>query len=214
MVIPTIHFRSDYSNIPLRIAKGHFATSHSHINYYIDMTYTKHRLSEARQAAQELAVKYQTANALVDTILCVDGTEVLGALLAVVLIRVGVRFKNEHDTIYVVTPEQASGQYIFRENTAHLIQNRHVLVLAASVTSGATVQGAIEAVRYYGGTPVGICSIFSCLDECEGLDVTTIFHADVLGDYQRLPANQCPLCRAGVKLDALVNSYGISSFYK
>lgn len=214
MVIPTIHFRSDYSNIPLRIAKGHFATSHSHINYYIDMTYTKHRLSEARQAAQELAVKYQTANALVDTILCVDGTEVLGALLAEELIRVGVRNKNEHDTIYVVTPEQASGQYIFRENTAHLIQNRHVLVLAASVTSGATVQGAIEAVRYYGGTPVGICSIFSCLDECEGLDVTTIFHADVLGDYQRLPANQCPLCRSGVKLDALVNSYGISSFYK
>ena len=38
MVIPTEHFRSDYSNIPLRVAKGHFATGHSHINYYIDMT--------------------------------------------------------------------------------------------------------------------------------------------------------------------------------
>ena len=94
MVIPTIHFRSDYSNIPLRIAKGHFATSHSHINYYIDMTYTKHRLSEARQAAQELAVKFQSSSAVVDTILCVDGTEVLGALLAEELIRIGVRNKN------------------------------------------------------------------------------------------------------------------------
>ena len=48
MVIPTEHFRSEYSNIPLRIAKGHFATGHSHINYYIDMTYTKYRLAEAR----------------------------------------------------------------------------------------------------------------------------------------------------------------------
>ena len=201
MVIPTEHFRSEYSNIPLRIAKGHFATGHSHINYYIDMTYTKYRLAEARQAARELAVKYRTVGDLVDTILCVDGTEVLGALLAEELTKVGIRNRNEHDTLYVVTPEQNAGQYIFRENTAHLIQNRHVVVLAASVTSGATVQGALEA-------------IFSCLEQCQDLPVTTIFESEVLGDYKSLPANQCPLCKAGVKLDALVNSYGISSFYK
>ena len=28
-------------NAPLRIARGHFATNHSHINYYVDMTYQK-----------------------------------------------------------------------------------------------------------------------------------------------------------------------------
>ena len=134
--------------------------------------------------------------------------------LAEELTKVGIRNRNEHDTLYVVTPEQNAGQYIFRENTAHLIQNRHVVVLAASVTSGATVQGALEAVRYYGGTPVGICCIFSCLEQCQDLPVTTIFESEVLGDYKSLPANQCPLCKAGVKLDALVNSYGISSFYK
>ena len=39
MIIPTTHFRSDFSSIPLRIAKGHFATNHSHINYYIDMPF-------------------------------------------------------------------------------------------------------------------------------------------------------------------------------
>ncbi len=214
MVIPTVHFHSDYSNIPLRIAKGHFAAKHCHTNYYIDMTYTKHRLSEARQAAQELAVKFQTTGALVDTVLCVDGTEVLGTLLAEELIRVGVRNKNEHDTIYVVTPEQNSSQYIFRENTAHLIQNRHVVVLAATINSGETALGALEAVTYYGGTPVGVCTIFSRLEECGGLPVTTVFSADVLGDYESLPSNRCPLCKAGVKLDALVNSFGISSFYK
>ena len=26
-------------NVPLRYARGHFATNHSHINYYIDITY-------------------------------------------------------------------------------------------------------------------------------------------------------------------------------
>ena len=34
-------------NVPLRVARGHFATNHSHINYYIDITYQKTRLSEA-----------------------------------------------------------------------------------------------------------------------------------------------------------------------
>ena len=212
MVIPTEHYRSEYSEIPLRVAKGHFATSHSHINYFIDMTFTKHRLAEARQAARELAIKYQTSE-VVDTILCLDGTEVLGACLADELIEEGIRNDNEHNTLYVVTPEVTTGNLqIFRENIAHLIRGRHILVLAASVTTGGAVLEAIEAIRYYGGIPVGICSIFSCLDSCGEVPVTTLFHAKVLGDYRSVPAAKCPLCRKGVKLDALVNSYGISSF--
>ena len=212
MVIPTVHIRSEYSEIPLRIAKGHFATSHSHINYFVDMTFTKHRLSEARQAARELAVKYQSSE-IVDTILCLDGTEVLGACLAEELIEEGIRNENEHNTLYVITPETTAGNMqIFRENIAHLIRGRHILVLAASVTTGGAVLEAIEALRYYGGIPVGVCSIFSCLDKCGEFPVTTIFHAKVLEDYSSVPAAQCPLCRKGVKLDALVNSYGISSF--
>ena len=92
MVIPTIHIRSEYSEIPLRIAKGHFATSHSHINYFVDMTFTKHRLAEARQAARELAVKFRSSeiSEIVDTILCLDGTEVLGACLAEELVEEGI----------------------------------------------------------------------------------------------------------------------------
>ena len=212
MVIPTEHFRSEYSEVPLRIAKGHFATSHSHINYFIDMTFTKHRLAEARQAARELAVKYRSSE-IVDTILCLDGTEVLGACLAEELINEGIKTKNEHNTLYVVTPETTTGNMqIFRENIAHLIRGRSILILAASVTTGTAALEAIEAVRYYGGIPVGVCSIFSCLDFCGNFPVTTIFHSKVLGDYSSVPAGQCPLCKAGVKLDALVNSYGISSF--
>ena len=214
MVIPTIHFHSEYSNIPLRIAKGHFATSHSHLNYYIDMTYTKHRLSEAIEAAKELTIQIPVT-AVADTILCLDGTEVLGTCLAEELGKAGIHNTNEHDTLYVVTPEQISGgQYIFRENTAHLIRNRHVIVLAASVTSGATVRAALDAIRYYGGIPVEVCSIFSCLEECDGLSVASVFRSHQLDDYQCVPPGECPLCRAGVRLDALVNSYGISSFYR
>ena len=31
---------------------GHFATNHSHINYYVDMSEIKHNMSMAREAAQ------------------------------------------------------------------------------------------------------------------------------------------------------------------
>ncbi len=211
MAISTSHVREESHSFPLRIAKGHFATNKCHVNYYVDMTYTKHRLAEAREAARELVEKMDKS-APIDTILCLEGTEVLGTCMAEELIQAGIRITNEHGTIYVVTPEQTSGnQMIFRSNTAHLIRNRHVLVLAASIATGAMVLDAVNAVKYYGGIPEGICAIFSAGQRCAGFAIKTIFSSDLLEDFMCAPANECPLCKAGVKLDALVNSYGISS---
>lgn len=212
MSIQTTHYRNQNSAIPLRVARGHFATNHSHTNCYVDMTYTKHRLAEANQAALELAGTF-ASNTVVDSILCLDGTEVIGTCMANALSNAGIRSLNEHQTIYVVTPETAPGnQMIFRENIAHLISGRHVLVLAASVTTGDTVQEAVNVINYYLGMPVGICCIFSCLDECAGFPVTSIFKSSEIYDYESNPVSQCPLCKQKVKLDAIVNSYGISSF--
>jgi orotate phosphoribosyltransferase len=200
------------SSVPLRVAKGHFATNHSHINYYVDLTFTKHRLSEARKAAVLLASKFKSST-IIDTILCLDGTEVIGACMASELTKAGFHNMNAHQTIYVATPEHTIGsQLLFRENTAPMIVGKHVLVLTASLTTGYTAQAGIEAIRYYGGIPVGICSIFSCIKKFEDFPVTYIFNSDILGDYRSTTANECPLCKAGVKLDALVNTYGISSF--
>ena len=61
MGISTSHLREETHNIPLRIAKGHFATNRCHVNYYVDMTYTKHRLAEAHEAAKELVQIEQRA---------------------------------------------------------------------------------------------------------------------------------------------------------
>ena len=44
--------------VPLRAVKGHFATNHSHINYFIDITTQKTRLAEAKAVAKELAAKF------------------------------------------------------------------------------------------------------------------------------------------------------------
>ena len=210
MGISTSHLREETHNIPLRIAKGHFATNRCHVNYYVDMTYTKHRLAEAHEAARELVRKMDKSSPI-DSILCLEGTEVLGTCIAEELIQDGIRITNEHGTIYVVTPElTSSNQIIFRSNTAHLIRNRHVLILAASIATGAMVLDAVNAVKYYGGMPEGICAIFSAGKRCADIPITTIFSSDILEDFMSAPPADCPLCKAGVRLDALVNSYGIS----
>lgn len=52
---------------------------------------------------------------------------------------------NAHQTIYVITPEYTSGsQIILRDNLAPMVKGKHVLILSASITTGYTVQAAIE----------------------------------------------------------------------
>ena len=197
-------------NLRLRVVKGHFATSHSHINYYIDVTMQKSRLSEAQAVAHELVSYYKTST-IVDTILCLDGMEVVGTCLADELTKGGFISINAHQTIYVVTPEHTTGsQLIFRDNIAPMIQGKNVLILAASVTTGYTANAAVEAIKYYGGHVAGISAIFATVDDCAGYAVHSAFDPKDLDDYASYPAHQCPLCKQGEKIDALVNSYGFS----
>ncbi len=194
----------------LRVSRGHFATNHSHINYYIDVTMQKARLSEAKAVADELTIYYNSST-IVDTILCLDGTEVIGACLADSLTKGDFINLNAHQTIYVVTPEHTSGsQLLFRDSATPMIEGKHVLILAASVTTGYTAQAAIEAVRYYGGIVAGVSSIFATVDTCMGYPVHSVFDPNDLEDYESYPSHECPMCHAGEKIDALVNSHGYS----
>ena len=68
-MIQLVHLPHRRGNVPLRIARGHFATNHSHINYYIDITYHKTRVSEAKASAKELVTQFIN-NTPVDTIIC------------------------------------------------------------------------------------------------------------------------------------------------
>ena len=202
--------RTNSRDLFLRVSKGHFATSHSHINYYIDVTTQKTRLSEATAVAKKL-VSFYNANTLVDTILCLDGTEVIGTCLANELTRGNYINMNAHQTIYVVTPEHTVGsQLFFRDNIIPMIKNKNVLVLAASVTTGYTAQAAIEAIKYYNGNIAGVCAIFATVDECVGYPVHSVFDPNDLQDYASHPSHECPLCKQGLKIDALVNSFGYS----
>ncbi len=205
-----VKYETKRRNLFLRVAQGHFATSNCHSNYYIDVVAQKTRLSEAKAVAEELS-SYYYADTIVDTILCLDGTEVIGACFADSLTKADFVSMNAHKSIYVVTPENINGsQILFRDNIVPMIAGKHVMILAVSVASGKTVEAAIDAVKYYGGMVVGVSSIFSTAKECGGLPVRSIFDPNDLPGYANYSAHDCPLCKAGHKLDALVNCYGFS----
>ena len=200
-----------YGDVPLRVARGHFATNHSHINYYIDITYQKTRLSEAKDVARQL-VSHFINNTPVDTILCLDGTAVIGACVASELTKNGFRTINAHNTIYVLEPEyNANSQIIFRDNIQPMIRGKHVLVLMASVTTGYTAKRSIEAIGYYGGKVAGVAALYRAVDEVEGYPVRSIYSINDIPDYQSYDYRDCPYCKAGKKVDALVNSFGYSA---
>lgn len=202
--------RTKRKNLFLKVAPGHFATSHSHINYFIDVTTQKTRLSEAVAVAEEL-VSYYNTTTIVDTILCLDGTQVIGTCLAEELTRANFVNLNAHQTIYVVAPEYTtSSQIIFRDSAAPMIENKNVLILAASVTTGYTTKSAIEAIQYYGGRVAGVAAIFATADTCMGYPVHSVFNPRDLDGYASYASHECPMCRAGQKIDALVNSFGYS----
>lgn len=196
---------------PLKIMNGHFATNHAHINYYIDMSTMKTRLSEAQEAARGLAgiSLYDTP---VDTIVCLEGTEVIGAFLAEELTRAGVLSVNAHKTMYIVTPEyNSNSQMMFKENVLPMIQGKNIVLLMASVTTGLTVNKGIEALQYYGGILRGITSIFSAIEKIDNYRIISLFGKDSIKDYGYYDYHRCPMCAAGQKLDALVNAYGYTS---
>ena len=195
----------------LRVQRGHFATMHSHTNYYIDVTTQKYRMSEAKAVAKEI-VSFYRANTIIDTIICLDGTEVIGAFVAQELSDASFMNLNAHHTIYILSPEFiGNGQMVFRDNTSPMIENKHVLILAASVTTGKTALAAIDAktrnpelfLRVQRGH-------FATVSECDGIPVTSIFNPHDLEDYQSYKPHRCPMCQNGEKLEALVNSYGYS----
>ncbi|MCI2057366.1 MAG: orotate phosphoribosyltransferase [Oscillibacter sp.] len=201
-------------DVTLSVARGHFTTSHSHINYFIDVTRQKASLNEATAVAQQLASR-GLSSTMVDTILCLDGTSTIGACLARQLTQSGFRSINEGRDVNIMWAEvDGNSKIIFRENARGMIEGKNVLILMASLTTGKTAARSMESIRYYGGCVAGIASIYSSLKETEGVRVTSLFDVSDLPDYADYAPHECPLCKAGVPLDAIVNAYGYSVLEK
>ena len=197
-------------SLPLKVTRGHFATNHSHTNYYIDLTTVKTRASEAHTVAAKLVERY-LFGLVVDTIICDEGTEVIGAFIAEELTKSGAMNTNAHKTIYIIKPEfNSNSQIIFRDNIKPMVRGKNVLILEGSVSTGKSINKVIEAVKYYGGKLSGVTAVFSAITAYNGIPVVSVYGKNDLPDYAYADYNECPLCKAGQPIDGLVNSFGVS----
>ena len=106
----TFKYETKRNNLFLRVCKGHFATNDRHSNYYIDVVAQKARLSEAKAVAEELSA-YFYHSTIVDTILCLDGTEVIGACLAEELTQADFVSMNAHKSMWFLPKLQIQARF-------------------------------------------------------------------------------------------------------
>lgn len=198
-------------DVTLRVAQGHFATRHSHINYFIDVTRQQSSFQGADAVAQQLAQRIQSSM-MVDTILCMDGTRVIGTCLARQLTQSGYNSVNEGKEIFILRENVSSdGKMIFRDNARFMLKGKNILLLLASITTGSTVEKGMRCIQYYGGNLAGVASIYSHLKEVDGVPVVSLFNTADLPDYASYSPDQCPMCRQGVEVEAVVDKYGYST---
>ncbi len=198
-------------DVVLRYIPGHFITPNSHVNYYMDLSDMKSRQREARATGEELAEMY-LASDIIDTILCLNGMEVVGAYLANKLTKAGILSANSHQTMYITSPEyNVSGQMMFRENNQHMIRGKKVLILIDTATTGGTLKSALGSVNFYKGETIGISAIFSVATQIDNVQIRALYSTMDLPDYASNPAGHCPLCKSGVPVDAICNGFGYST---
>ena len=195
------------SSIRINVIPGHFATNHSHINYYIDLTRPKCRQQDAKLVAEELASMFDGQQ--IDTIVCMDDTQMVAAFLAEKLSE--TMNVNSGSNINVLVPEyNSNNQMIFRDNIQKMVWKKKVLLLIASATTGKTVRRSLECLNYYSGQIMGVAAIFSAVDEIDSIPVRYIFGTEDIPDYITYSSHDCPACAGGYKIDAIINSHGYS----
>lgn len=203
-----------YPDVILRAVPGHFITPHAHVNYYLDLTPLKFRATEAHAAAKALASVHYFSTP-VDTIIALEGTEIIAGYLADELVQAGVLCKNAHKSIYVIPPEYSSeGQLIFRESLIPWIKDKNVLLLFSAITTGANAAQAIESLRYYGATISGVSALFSLATGIAGLPIYSIFSHRDIPDYKAESADHCGLCEERKPVDAICNGFGYTMLHK
>jgi orotate phosphoribosyltransferase len=195
--------------VSVQVTSGHFATGSAHRNNYIDLFELTSSSSAAREAARELAQPY-LAKTLVDVIVYTDKTEILAAYLADQLLQAGLGVLNQGGEILLVSPILKEGHFIFHQNVQEKIKGKNVVLLVASMSTGATANQIIECLSYYGCNLVGISAIFNAFPETGDREIYSLFNSKDIPDYHFYNPSECPMCREGRKIDAIINSEGFT----
>ncbi|MDR0503233.1 MAG: hypothetical protein LBH16_07925 [Treponema sp.] len=194
--------------ISVNVIPGHFTTNNAHSNNYLDVSGLKSNTAVARDVARELAIPYLSST-LVDTIVCMEKMEVIGAYLAQELAQDGTSVMNSGDVIYVVSPiNNTYGNLVFPDSAIKWISGKNILLLIATVSSGRALNCGIECINYYGGKLAGISALYLASNVKQEDKIHPLFTSEDIPGYKLYNTGECELCKAGVKLDALISSEG------
>lgn len=190
--------------VTVKVICGHFATKHSHVNYCVDMTKVKSELNASKATAKLFCDALGATP--VDTIITLDRMKMVGAFIAHYLSHTHI---NKGQDIAVISPEISNDKLLLRDNFLSYVKDKRVMLLTASATTGKDVNSVVEGIRFYGGIPVAVANVFGGDFACD-VPVYKLFGLSDVPDYSSNSSVGCPLCKAGVKVDAVVNSYGYS----
>lgn len=194
--------------ITVSITPGHFTTNNMHTNSYLDYNALKSNTVLALDVAREFSVNYLSST-LVDTIVCMEKMEVIGAYLALELESEGTTAINSGQAIHVVSPiSNAYGKLTFPDSSKGWINGKNILLLVATVSSGRSLNIALECINYYGGKITGISALYMASNiNCEQ-KINPLFTSDDIPGYKLYNTNDCEMCKSGQKLDAIISSEG------
>jgi orotate phosphoribosyltransferase len=201
----------------MNVILGHFTTKHYHVTHYLDLNNLKTNSYVATNVATEMALPYLSST-LVDTIVCMEGTEVIGAYMARELSQEGTSVINSGNDIHILTPVlNVNRKLVFQSDTQELILNKNIVLLVSLMARGVTVNNVLECLSYYGGRVVGISTLFNTLPENHDQEIPSIFNnidvhslftrKDVEG-YKISSPSECDACKEGRGLDAIVRQDG------
>ena len=194
--------------ISIKVIPGHFTTRNAHVSHYLDVSSLKSNALIARDVARELAIPY-ISSILVDTIVCMENTKVIGAYLAEELLEQGGSVINSGGDIHVVTPMiNIDGDLTFFDNELEWIRNKNILLLIATVSSGNTMRRALECIEYYGGRVADILALFMASTVNVNYPVHALFTSEDIQDHRVFHADKCEMCKEGKSMDAIVSSEG------
>ena len=113
----------------------------------------------------------------------------------------------------MVQPEiNSSNQLLFRDNIKPSIAGKHVVLLSATTTTGKTIRRSLEGIQYYGGVVESVASVFSTVSQVDNTPVIAVFTEEDLQGYAAYSAAECPFCKQGHPIEAMVNGFGYSKF--